>query len=166
MLFCQIILIVHLVLVGAQGPGNQPNGIAHASLNELATGHLHWLRSHTPAEKVTKIELPSLDLYSPSGVSIYYGVDSEKNAAFIRGLPRNIRRSGIVKNRPTLKEAMEMIPEFKAQESRLLSDTRYTVFAVTYEHWDQAEAQNDAIAKLRERAPQIGIRVLEVRLHK
>jgi hypothetical protein len=167
MLVWQIMIIASLVLGAAPAQsGHQTSGIANASVNEMATGYLQWWRYHPPAEKVPKLVMPFIDLYSPSGASIYHGADSEKNAAFIRGLPRNIPRSGTAETRPTLKEAIEMVPEFKARESELLSDKRYTVFAVTYEHWDQSKAQNDAIAKLRERASQIGIRVLEVRLHK
>jgi hypothetical protein len=68
--------------------------------------------------------------------------------------------------RPSLKEAIEMFSEFKAQEEALLADKRYTVFAVTYPDWDHCKEQNEAVAKLRARGAQTNIRVLEVRLHR
>jgi uncharacterized protein YciI len=64
-----------------------------------------------------------------------------------------------------LKDAIEMFPEFKAEEDLLLADKRYTVFAVAYPGWEEAKEQNDALAKLRESAEQAKIRILEVRLH-
>ncbi|MGH9897695.1 MAG: hypothetical protein ACRD4L_02435 [Pyrinomonadaceae bacterium] len=110
--------------------------------------------------------MPNMDLYSPSGISIYYGEDSATNAAFLRTLPQAIsstKKTDVA--RPSLKEAIEMFPALKAQEGALLADKRYTVFAVTYPDWDHCKDQNEAVAKLRKRAGQLKIRIIEVRIH-
>jgi len=65
--------------------------------------------------------------------------------------------------RPTLKEAIEMIPGLRAHEQRLLSGGKYTVFAFTDPNWARCAPQNRAIAELRLRARKIGMRVIEVR---
>jgi hypothetical protein len=139
------------------------------SVEDLARGYLQWMKSHpdaVPGVDRLKLEMPTIDLYAPSGASIYYGADSTRNGAFLNTLPQGIRDAKTTVARPSLKEAIEMFPAFKGQEDALLSDHRYTVFAVTYPDWDKCKEQNDAIAKLRARATQSNIRVLEVRLHK
>jgi hypothetical protein len=135
----------------------------------MVTGYLRWEHKHPEATQNGKplmLAMPSIDLYSPSGVSLHHGADSEKNAAFLRALPRTLREARTDEVRPSLKEAIEMFAELKAQEAGLLSDKEYTVFAVTYPDSGLCKAQNDAIEKLRGRAHQLGVRILEVRLHK
>jgi hypothetical protein len=167
------ILYVALLWLGANpvlAPGTAARNTTSASALEFGRQYLQWELQHPEAnpskERFSSLALPTLDLYSPSGIAIYYGADSAKNAAFLRSLPQGIAgatKANVV--RPSLKDAIEMFPEFKAEEDLLLADKRYTVFAVTYPGWEEAKEQNDALAKLRERAEQAKIRILEVRLH-
>jgi hypothetical protein len=152
---------------------NLPANSIDTSVNELAHGYLQWMKHHpgsVPAGKPLKLEMPTVDLYSPEGVSLYYGADSTKNAAFLRTLPQGIKNAGGAAKtgvpRPSLKEAIEMFPEFKERETGLLSDNRFTIFAVTYPNWDLCREQNEAIEKLRGRVAPSKLRIIEVRLHK
>jgi hypothetical protein len=139
------------------------------SVEDLSNGYFQWLDKHPeaiPAGQKLTLLMPTIDLYSPAGDSIYFGADSASNAAFLGTLPQGIRDAKTTVVRPSLREAIGMFPEFKAQEDALLADKRYTVFAVTYPDWDHCKEQNEAVAKLRARAAQTSIRILEVRLHK
>jgi hypothetical protein len=144
-----------------------------ASVNELVAGYLQWQQNHpgaVPAGTPLKLDMPAIDIYSPEGISLFYGADSGKNATLLGTLPqglKNIRNEAkAAVPRPSLKEAIGMFSNFKEQEGSLLLDRRFTVFAVTYPHWDHCKEQNDAIMKLRGRLAESGIRIIEVRLHK
>jgi hypothetical protein len=165
-----------------------------APLQELLQGYLGWMHRHpeakprtqplipAPAQGLPKrdsqlapevnplqIEMPSIDLYAPSGVSLYHGTDSAKNAAFLRALPRGIPQGNTATTnevRPTLQEAMQMLAELKLHEATPMAQKGYTVFALTYPGPGRWKAQNEAIQELESRAPRIGIRVIEVRLRK
>jgi hypothetical protein len=170
MLVCHVLLVgLFLVVAAPSQSANQSTGIVHAALEEMVTGYLRWEHQHPEAIQSGKplmLAMPSIDLYSPAGVSLHHGSDSEKNAAFIRALPQTLREARTDEVRPSLKEAIEMFAELKTQEVALLSNKEYTVFALTYADTDLCKAQNDSIEKLRGRAHQLGVRILEVRLHK
>lgn len=161
------VVLACLALQPAIVHSKTPTETASTSVEEFTHAYLQWLKKHPDAiqSPQIKLEMPALDLYSPSGVSVYYGTDSAKNAAFLRMLPKSIPRTGTTAIRPSLREMLEMFSEFKTQEDALLADGRYTVFAVTYPDWGPCKEQNEEIARLRARAAQAGIRVLEVRLH-
>jgi hypothetical protein len=169
-----ISLYVLLVCIGwipapAKPAGNPNDIIVTASVEELANGYLDWDEHHPnalPAGKTRKIEMPTIDLYSAAGASIYFGANSATNAAFLRTLPQGMSTARTDAVRPSLKETVEMFPQLKAQEAELMSGKAYTIVAVTYPNWDHCREQNEAIAKLRERAAQSKVRIIEVRLHK
>lgn len=143
--------------------------IVNASVAELADGYNKWQGDHpnvVQAGKSLRVNMPIIDLYSTSGILLYHGEDSATNAAFLRTLPEGIGKAKTSVARPSLKEAIEMFPELKAQEDALLADKRYTIFAITYPDWDHCKDQNEAVAKLRENKAQANIRIIEVRLHK
>lgn len=147
---------------------NTKADITIASLDDLFNGYDHWRMQHPnaiPHDKPFRLDVPFLDVYSESGASVYHGADSRQNAEFLDALPKAINGAKTNDPRPSLKEAVEMFPDFKAQENSILAGKGYTVFAVTYPNWDRCKAQNEAVQKLRERAAKLGIRVLEVRLH-
>ncbi|MDQ2840360.1 MAG: hypothetical protein M3Y72_04830 [Acidobacteriota bacterium] len=143
--------------------------IAHASVEELDAGYLQWAVKHRAAigtRRTIKINMPYIDLYSSAGVSVYHGDDSERNASFISKLPQSIQGAKNDSVRPTLKEAMEMVPELKAQSEQIMRDKRYTLFAVTFPNWNEAMEQNKAVADFERRSSRTGIRVIEVRLQR
>lgn len=160
-------------------------------ISEAGDGFLAWLQLHPeaapqqkpiipapsqgpqgpqkePGSKPLMIQTPSIDLYSPTGVSLYHGTNSEKNAALIRDLPRSIReveRPETTDIRPTLKEAVEMFAELKPYRADILAGKQDTIFALTLFDTARCKAQNDAMQELRKRPSEIGVRIVEVRLH-
>ena len=160
-------VVLAFVLQPILAQSQTPTDTANASVEEFTHAYIQWLKQHPDAIKSPqiKLDMPALDLYSPSGVSIYHGTNSAKNAAFLRTLPKSIPATSATVIQPSLREMLEMFPQFKAQKDALLADGHYTVFAVTYPDWASCKEQNEEIAKLRARAAQTGIRVLEVRLH-
>jgi hypothetical protein len=164
------------------------------SQDELLDGYLQWVHQHPevmhgaeaiipsarqespmPSAQSTRaveplvVGTPSIDLYSPAGISLYHGSNSDKNAAFIRALPRGVGQGSPAKTseiRPTLQEAMEMFAELRPYSATPPEKNEVTVFALTFPDKAFCKAQNDAIALLKTRARRIGIRVIEVRLRK
>jgi hypothetical protein len=177
MLRCLILLVISVLLPfpthsqssGKQTQANNNDVIVNGSVEELATGYLDWIwrQPDTGGDSKHKVEMPTLDIYSPAGVSQYFGADSAANAAIIRKLPRELPKQAASVARPSLSEAIDMFHELKSQKGKVLSDQRYTVFALTYPNWDHCKEQNEAIAQLRQRIQQTpNIRIVEVRLHK
>jgi hypothetical protein len=165
------LLIVCAALQLVLAFGETSKETTRMSVVEFADQYLRWFASHPDAGgdggTTIRLDLPMLDFYSPSGRSIYFGADSAKNGAFLDSLPQRTpeaRRDGVV--RPSLKEAIEMFPEFRAQEATLLADKRFTVLAITFPDWDEAKEQNDAVARLRRRVRGSDIRILVVNLHR
>lgn len=171
-----LVIFIWLLCFPTQGQssGKQPQTsndfIANASVEELATGYLDWLSRQPDTgsdSKPHKMEMPTLDIYSPAGVSLYFGANSAANAAIIRKLPQELPKQAASVARPSLSEAINMFQELKPQKEKILSSQRYTVFAVTYPNWDHCKEQNEAMVQLRERKQQVpNIRIVEVRLHK
>jgi hypothetical protein len=160
-----IVCIFLIALISLQI--DKQNNITSMPSEIFIRAYIQWFIHHpeaTSGKKLLKMDMPALDLYSPSGESLYYGTDSSENAAFLNSLSKEIptRKSNAI--RPSLKEAIEMLPEFKMREAELLSDKRYTVFAVTYPNSEECKQQNEAVAKLLTSKGQSNIRVLEVRL--
>jgi hypothetical protein len=153
----------------------QQKDTAELSVGELNAAYLLWMNRYPlafPRGSTTIRGMPALDLYSPAGVSIYYGEDSRKNADFIRSLPKGIPsdKTGAATStlgaiRPTLREAIEMVPEFNARKQTQLTNGLYTLFIITFPDWDQCKAQNEAVAEFRRHTRELGVRILEVRLH-
>lgn len=124
--------------------------------------------------------LPQMDLYAPSGDSIYYSTTAAKNANFLGTLPAGIRWAKAHKTpvpRPTLKEALSMFVELRPYIPSLSDSKRYTIFALSligtpskapsgrlrYSE-RQSKIQDVALEKIERRARQIGVRVISVQL--
>jgi hypothetical protein len=157
-------LLLGYLRLEQQHPGVIPQP-QHPLIPAPQQGALHSQSAATHSEAPPALKIPSLDLYSASGVSVYHDTDSEKNAAFIRGLPRSIRQAKTDEVRPTLREAMEMFTELKPYEAAPVSKHEYTVFVLTVPDKASCKAQNEAIQELTSRVG-LDIRVIEVRLQK
>src|ERR1041385_8139802 len=108
------------VAVQAQTTSHQQNLPAvltvNAPIKNLLEGYHSWThrRLGSASPDMIKTYMPFIDVYSPSGVSIYHGIGSAKNAAFIQALPGNIPHGKVAETdaaRPTLQEAIDMFPE-------------------------------------------------------
>ncbi|HKV95395.1 MAG TPA: hypothetical protein VJW20_22810 [Candidatus Angelobacter sp.] len=143
----------------------------NAPVKNLLEGYHNWThrRLGSASPDMIKTYMPFIDVYSPSGVSIYHGIGSAKNAAFIHALPNNIPHGKVAQTdtaRPTLQEAIDMFPELATYKIKPASGNIYTIFAVTFPDNDQCKAQNDAMDQLKARAQNTGLRVIEVRILK
>jgi hypothetical protein len=162
-------------VVQAQTTSHQQNPPAvltvNATLQNLYDGYHSWTHRHlgSASPNVIKTFMPFIDVYSPSGVSIYHGEDSDKNATFIHALPSNIPHGNVVKTnaaRPTLQEAIDMFPELATYKINSGPENVYTIFAVTFPDTERCKAQNDAMVQLKARAQNTALRVIEVRILK
>jgi hypothetical protein len=162
-------------VVQAQTTSHQQNPPAALTVNapvkNLLEGYHSWTHRHLGSASPNQIKtiMPFIDVYSPSGVSIYHGEGSAKNAAFIHALPGNIPNGKVAETnaaRPTLQEAVDMFPELATYKIKPDPGNIYTIFAVTFPDCDPCKAQNDAMDQLRARAQNTGLRVIEVRILK
>jgi len=159
-------LVYMLLLAFIPGQANNQTSITSMPYDNFVRAYLQWFGHHPEAvggQKLIRMDMPAIDLYSPTGELLYHGTDSSENAAFLKSLLKEIPGKKSNDVRPSLKEAIEMLPDFKKHEDELLSDKRYTVFAVTYPNDAECKRQNEAVAQLRT-SGQSKIRVLEVRL--
>ncbi|HEY1938732.1 MAG TPA: hypothetical protein VGJ33_12415 [Candidatus Angelobacter sp.] len=143
----------------------------NAPVKTLLEGYHSWThrRLGSASPDMIKTYMPFIDVYSPSGVSIYHGIGSAKNAAFIHDFPSDIPHGNVTQTdsaRPTLQEAIDMFPELATYKIKPDSGNIYTIFAVTFPDNDQCKAQNDAMDQLKARAQNTGLRVIEVKILK
>lgn len=127
---------------------------------------LKWCPGHmTGSPRQIHIKLPSIDIYGPAGTLVYHGESGDGNAGILTSLPRQIdglRPSG---TRPDLKEALKMAPGFASVAPAILSNGRYTVFAVSSaSQCSRCALQNEALAALKKRAALANVNVLELLL--
>ncbi len=174
------VVLPSLMQVKAEANSSAPSAITtQAPVQELLAGYLKWMHRHPQVmPKATKkgedpspffAPVPAIDLYSPSGSSVYFEAKPKNNAEFLRSmrpaLPP-VTKAQPSTLRPTLSEAMEMFPELKSYQTLTSGDVRYTVFALTNSGDEYCREQDEAVAQLKSRAQALGIRVIEVKLHK
>jgi hypothetical protein len=127
-----------------------------------------------------QLPIPTVDLYAPSGSSIYYSKSAAKNAKFLRSLPEGIswaRAHKPLEIRPTLRAAMGMLRELKPYAAGVLAQKRYVIFAVSltgaaakaptaHERYLEAQSkiQNAALQEFERRARRTRITVISVQL--
>ena len=143
----------------------------NAPVKNLLEGYHNWTHRHlgSASPDMIKTYMPFIDVYSSAGVSIYHGIGSAKNAAFIHALPGDIPHGKVAQadtSRPTLQEAIDMFPELSTYKITPNSENKYTIFAVTFPNNDQCKAQNDAMDQLKIRAQSTGLHVIEVKILK
>jgi hypothetical protein len=142
-----VLLLAISMHIAAQSGGAQAQTTSHrknppavltvtAPVRNLLQGYHSWTHRHlgSAAPDMIKTYMPFIDVYSPSGVSIYHGVGSATNAAFIHALPGNIPHGKVVKtntDRPTLQEALDMFPELATYKIKPDGNI-YTILAVTF----------------------------------
>ncbi|MGH9913793.1 MAG: hypothetical protein ACRD63_00735, partial [Pyrinomonadaceae bacterium] len=141
-----------------------------ASIEELNAGYLRWMDLHPNHFQVGKplmLSMPRIDLYSPSGTLLYSGEDSEQNAKFINNSLAKfltIKHEPTTIFRPTLKEALNLLPKLTAQRTENLPPDTYILFAVTYPDTSMCKAQNDVISQLVRRVLPFKLRIIQLAL--
>lgn len=125
---------------------------------------VHLGSDHSQESSPFLIHTPSIDLYSPVGKSIFYSYNTKKNAAFLRGLPKSIDSRayrGTGELRPTLSEAVKMLPELRKYAPTVLAADGYTVFALTCTT-SHCEPQQNAVTRITGHLQGTDIRVIEL----
>lgn len=164
--------------VGLRSPDRSPSASVVAvdiSVDKWLEDYMGWTRHH-PEIKVSAsstsdpepvmLGMPYLELFSPTGASLYRGSNAAQNAFFLRALERKVpsRASVSVENglHPTLKEYFDMIAELRPYQAEVRSKKCFIILAITYPDKSFCKVQNDALDKMK-KTP--NIRVIEVRLH-
>jgi len=146
--------------------------IHHPELNKTSSGapsHSATMPfSNDAAEKPSlEIRMPSIDLYSPAGISLFHGTSVATNASFIRGFQPNIplkSAQSMTEFRPTLAEALAIFKELAPYAGRILARKHYTIFVMTYPNVPSYKPQDDALEVLMQHAQQMRVQVVEVQL--
>jgi hypothetical protein len=134
--------------------------VVDASVNELADGYKEF-KHGVPL----KVDLPSVDLYTRDGRSVFHGTNDVSNARFISSLSSGSPiPTAVITRRPTLEEALQIIPALRPFKSRFLSTGHPTLLAFTYPNWQDAANQNKLLAELETRS-HASMQIIEVRLH-
>jgi len=158
------VLLSALTLASVNSARPSEPRIAHASVEHVTEGFLRWADTLPKDQRMVRMEMPAIDVYSHAGVLIYHGDDPDKNAAFLRAFPRSLVGVSAKVRRPTLKFIVELFPEYSRDEAELLDGKKYTIVAYTYPGWDRAKPQDEAILALSRRASAASVRILEVSL--
>lgn len=91
------------------------------------------LHPHEPVSMMYRLTYPTLDIYSSTGESFYYGDSSDVNVKVIDALPRVIPEPDLdprYKARPSLREILSMIPGIPRSDWTTPTQIDYTIFAV------------------------------------
>jgi hypothetical protein len=163
------VVLVFLMCLTACYAQSVSDTTTSANRQELLDGYHLWGIKHPEAKSASgtlMIRVPTIDLYSPDGQAVYHVEgDPQASAVFIKSLPAQLPRFKALKtttSRPSLREAIEMFSGLRNRESDLLSSGKYTVFSVTFLHWEYAKAQNDAIDDLRRRLKNTDLQIIEI----
>lgn len=162
---------------GFSGPDGTNTYSVVAPVRELPKGFLAWLHKHPEAmtqgdsangeSPSYSIRWPYLEIYSPSGISIFHGSDSDNNIKLLRSLPFVLPSTPSAATkliRPTLGEVEAMFPEIQRAGVPDPSRGEYTVFAIYNPERSACAAQDAAIQELKKRVAGTKVRIVEVRL--
>jgi hypothetical protein len=117
----------------------------------------------TGSPRQIHLKLPSIDIYNPAGALVYHGESSDGNAGLLTSLPQQIRALRPSGTHPDLRDALRMAPDFAKTAPAILSNGRYTVLALSStSRCAKCALQDAAVARLKKRAPQSDINVLEL----
>gem|GEM_PF-3448112 len=122
---------------------------------ELATqvvkGRLPGDRSVT---RIFKTNYPTLDIYSSAGVPLYFSEYAEASLKVIDALPLVIPEANLnprYKLRPSLREALSMVPGIPRSDWATPAQFDYTIFAVILDH-PPAQSKDDSAGHAKKKA--------------
>jgi hypothetical protein len=149
-----------------------PNFVsAEVSLHEFQLRQLPWLNNHPdlatqvvtkgqfPGDKKTvsliyRLTSPTLDIYSSAGESFYFSDYSEGNVKLIDALPRVIPEPDLdprYKARPSLREALSMVPGIPRSDWATPAQFDYTIFAIILDH-HPVQSKDDSAGHAKKKA--------------
>ncbi|MGB6974467.1 MAG: hypothetical protein WBD67_07275 [Terracidiphilus sp.] len=125
------------------------------------------LQGDVQVSRIFRMTYPTLDIYSSAGVPLYFSDSSEVNVKVIDALPQVIPEPDLnprYKVRPSLREALSMIPGIPRSDRATPAQIDYTIFVVSLDPPDvnASQAQKKAIQQQKKRAIDPRIQVTEV----
>ncbi len=114
--------------------------------------------------KGTKLFFPQLDIYDESGDLIYSSHESIENARVLKELPGSIQNLHPQPGAPRVAEIIQALPNFRAQEEKILKHHNVTVLSVFLENCHACTIQEDALDDSQRRLLDDSINVLVIRL--
>jgi hypothetical protein len=124
---------------------------------ELATqvikGRLPGDRSVT---RIFKLTFPTLDIYSSAGVPLYFSEYAEAGLQVTDALPLVIPEANLnpkYKLRPSLREALSMVPGIPRKDWDTPAQFDYTIFAVIQDH-HPVQSKDDSASHAKKKAIQ------------
>jgi hypothetical protein len=110
--------------------------------------------------------LPFIDVYNPIGEPLLHSEDQVHSANVLRRWPPDLKVSALTSIRPSLSEALNMVPDLEAKANDLISRGIYTIIAVTLADCPACRTQDAAVAELRARLGKNSVQLIEVQLVK
>lgn len=131
-----------------------------------AGAYADWALDHMKdkGDVSLSLSLPSVDIYDPSGAVVYHGQKVDSDAAVLESLPQKAQGLHAGGLHPSLRDLLAMVPELGKEKASILSGGRYSVVSFTSSGCPKCPLQDAAVAKLKRRAAQANINVLEVHL--
>ncbi len=118
----------------------------HLATTEVSKSQLH---GNEHVNRFYRLTYPTLDIYSSAGVPLYFNDSSELNVKTIDALPRAIPEPDLNpkdKVRPSLREALSMIPEIPRGDWMTPAQIDYTIVVVSVDRTDANTSQTSAKA--------------------
>jgi len=148
-----------------------------AATHQWLDGYLSWvhhnpkakslLDSSTSSAPTLMLNTPYLELFSPSGKSLYRGDDAKKNAVFIRTLEHGIPLSLsplLSGDKPSIEDYVHIFPALRQYQTSIFSQKKYILFSITWPYKPDCMANNDALHEFESSDMSGGIQVIIVRL--
>jgi hypothetical protein len=156
----------------AQVTNNSPAIIfVDLSVNSWLDNYLHLAKIKVKQDESgdspmhLMLGMPYLELFSPTGESLYRGSNAEQNAAFLHDLQHAIPSRPVPSSsdwHPSLRDYVVIAPPLQSYQSQIFNSRQLTLLAVTYTDKPFCQAQNVA---LKQFATHPNIRIVEIILH-
>ena len=103
---------------------------------------------------IYRMKFPTLDIYSSAGESFYFSDYSEGNVKLIDALPHVIPEANLnprYKARPSLREALSMVPGIPRSDWATPAQFDYTIFAIILDH-HPVQSKDDSAGHAKKKA--------------
>ena len=163
------VLIACLLTAVSQAQSHRTFEIS-MSVGELGKAYGYWERTHhQPQAGVEEILVPMLEIYSPDGVLVYHGTQSDtaRAAQVLDALPAHPSPPPSPKVKMSLGEILEMTPALAKLKPTIVGDHHFVVVSISMQgHWSKSNAyseQNHAVDSIPKR-PGLGIDIVRINL--
>lgn len=183
-------LTAQQILGQSSPPAQNPNFLtAKIPSYEYESRDFQWLRRHPDlattvvttsrfsgnetVNREYRMNFPTLDIYSSTGVPLYFSDASQLNLQVIDALPQALPKPNLnprYKVRPSLRQALSMVPEIPRRDWATPPQIDYTILSISLDPPDPnaSPSQRKALQRQKERAmyqgtgPEPDVRVIHV----